>query len=226
MTGASKRRRPPKPSFGKSRRHQEWPDGFEFLHDPALPVTDEQTREIAASLDARDDSEHVSAVLAAIRRFDGRETAMAESPPGDHRAHDIETLTALARAMDGLNANVRAAVARYGIDLGNYAPAQTAEAARQATVEMERERIASSRSGRRPKNSRAATLRELAAIYKMATGRPGKISVTSESAKTIAGRPTGQFFRFIRATVAPVPALEGLTDDALAAAVKRAASTK
>ena len=83
-----------KPSFPR----QEWPDGFVFKHDPALPITDEQIQEIAVSLGVRDDSEHVAAVLAAIRRFDGRETAMADLPRGDHRARDIKTLEALARA--------------------------------------------------------------------------------------------------------------------------------
>ncbi len=171
-------------------------------------------------------SEHVDAVLAAIRRFDGRETAMEALPDGDHRARDIETLAALARAMDGRNANVRAELDRYGIDLGNCEAAQVAEVARQAAKAIERARIASSRSGRRPKGSRAVTLRELAAIYKQATGRPGKIAKTSDGGITKGGQPTGRFFKFIRAAVSPVPALKILLDDALAAAVTRAASAK
>ena len=222
MPDTPKRRRPPKSSFGKSRRHEVWPVGFVFQHVPALPITDEQVREIAASLDVRDDSEHVVAVLAAVRRFDGRETAMAELPPGDHRARDIETLAALARAMDGMNANVRAALVHYGVNLGNCEPTQVAEASRQAAKEIERARVASSRSGRRPKSSRAVVLRDLAAIYTKATGRPAKIAVTSDSGKTTAGRPTGLFFRFMRAAAAPVPALAALSDDALAGAVRRA----
>jgi hypothetical protein len=221
MAGASKRRRPPKLKFGESPDHQAWDnDKVDVFHEPALPVTREQIQAIAASLKAQVGSEHVFAVLAAIRRYDGRETAMAELPPGDHRARNIKTLNTLALAIDGLNTNVRAALARYGVFLD--IPAETAEAAREAAMEMERERVASSRSGRRPKISRAATLRELTAIYKMATGRPGKISTTSETGKTRGGKPTGRFFLFMRAAVAPVRDLAELRDYALAEAVKRA----
>ena len=226
MTAASKRHRPPKPRFGESDRHRAWPDRFVFRHVPALLVADEEVREIAASLGVQIDSEHVAAVLAAIRRFDGRKTAMAAVPDDDHRARDIKTLAALAHAMDRMNANVRAALVRYGIDLGYCEPAQVAEAARQAAKTIERARIASPRSGRRPENSRAVTLRELAAIYKQTTGRPGKIAKTSESKTTKAGQPTGRFFRFIRVAVSPVPALKILSDPALAAAVTRATSAK
>ena len=197
-----------------------------FRHDPALPVADEEVREIAASLGVLIDSEHVDAVLAAIRRFDGRKTAMAAVPDGDHRVRDVETLAALARAMDGMNANVRAALVRYGIDLGNCEPAQVAEVARQAAKAIKRARIASPRSGRPPKVSRAVTLRELTAIYKQATGRPGKIARASESGIMKEGQPTGRFFRFIRAAVSPVPALKILSDYALASAVTRATNAK
>ena len=226
MTAASKRHRPPKPRFGESDRYRAWPDRFVWRHVPALPVTDEEVRKIAASLGVLIDSEHVAAVLAAIRRFDGRKTAMAAVPDGDHRARDIETLAALARAMDGMNANVRAALVRYGIDLGNCEPAQIAEVARQAAKAIKRARIASPRSGRPPKVSRAVTLRELTAIYRQATGRPGKIAYTSETKITKSGQPTGHFFRFIRAAVSPVPALKIIPDHTLAAAVKRATSAK
>ena len=220
MAGASKRRRPPKPGFGKSRRHQEWPDGFVFVHKPALPITDEQVREIAASLDARDDSEHVAAVLATIPRFDGRETAMAKLPPGDHRARDIETLEALALAMKGLNPNVLAALSRYGVNFSFCEPARAAEGARLAAEDIKRGQQPP-RRGAPPMTSRELVLCDLAAIYTEATGRPAKIAVTSESGKTKAGRPTGRFFRFMRAAVAPVPVLAALSDDALAGAVRR-----
>ena len=226
MTAASKRRRPPKRGFGESDRYCAWPDRFVWRHVPALPVTDEEVRKIAASLGVLIDSEHVDAVLAAIRRFDGRKTAMAAVPDGDHRARDIDTLGALARAMDGMNANVRAALVRYGIDLGNCEPAQVAEVARQAAKAIKRARIASPRSGRPPKVSRAVTLRELTAIYKQATGRPGKIAKTSGSGITKAGQPTGRFLKFIRAAVSPVSDLKILSDHTLAAAVTRATTAK
>ena len=149
---------------------------------------------------------------------------MAELPPGDHRARDIKTLKALALAMDGLNANVRAAVARYGVNLGYGEPAQIAEAARQAAMAMERERVASSKLGRHRKDSRAATLRELAAIYTAATGRPGKISVVSEAYKD-SGKPAFRFFTFIRAAAALSPELNNDGDHALAKATQRATRT-
>jgi hypothetical protein len=220
----TKRRRPPKPSFGKSDRYKAWPDDFVFLHEPALPIADDEVREIAETLGVRINSKYVTEVLAVIRRFHGRKIAMAELPSGDHRIRDIETLAALARAMDGLNANVLAALARYGVDLGDFEPAQAAEAAREAATEMAQK--APSRSGRRPKNSRAETLRELEAIYRMATGNPGKIGKTSATKQTDGGKPSGPFFRFIRAAVSPVPTLKTIPDGTLASAVTRATTSK
>ena len=182
-----------------------------------------QVREIAASLGVPDDSEHVAAVLASISRFAGRQIAMAELPDGDHRDRDIETLEALARAMDGLTANVLVALAHYGVDFGDAA--QIAEYARLAKEDIKRRQQPPKR-GRRSLTSRAIVLRDLAAIFTDATGRPSKISVTSESKKAAGGRPTGQFFTFMRAAVAPVLTLNGIDDYALAEAVKRATRTK
>lgn len=188
-------------------------------------MASEQVREIAASLDVQDDSEHVAAVLAAISRFTGREISMAELPRGDHRARDIETLTALARAMDGLNPNVLTALVHYGVDFSFCDGEVVADCARRAAEDIKRRRQPPKR-GAPSKTSREVLLCELATIYKKATGRPGKISVTSESAKTIAGQPTGHFFKFMCAAVAPVPALEMFDGHTLAQAVKRATRTK
>lgn len=182
-----------------------------------------QRREIAASLGVPDDSEHVDAVLETTRRFHGREIAMAELPTGDHRARDIETLEALARAMDGMNPNVLLALAHYGVEFSDAA--HIAEYARLASEDIKRRQQPPKR-GRRSLTSRAIVFRDLAAIYTEATGRPSKISVTSESKKEAGGRPTGRFFTFMRAAAAPVPVLQDLSDHALAAAAKSATSTK
>ena len=72
-----------KRKFGKSDRYHAWPDGFEFLHKPHLPITDKQARKIATSLGVEIESDHVAAVFATIRRFDGREAAMAELTEND-----------------------------------------------------------------------------------------------------------------------------------------------
>ena len=213
-----------KRKFGTSYRA--WPGGFEFLHVPDLPITDDQVEEIATSLGVGNESDHVAAVLAAIRRFHGRETAMAKLPQGDHREHDVKTLTALAQAMDGMNANVVAALAHYSIDLGNYESTRVAQVARLAAAQIEKARVTASRRGRRPLSSRAATLRDLAKIYEQATSKAANISVTSGSGITKAGQPKGRFFRFLRAAIEPVPKLSQLDDHALAKAVKRAKRTK
>ena len=226
--------RPPReePRYEKSGahvwdRHKKWPDDFvsiEFLHKPALPVTDEQVQEIAASLDVGEDSEHVAAVLAAIRRFHGRETAMAELPPGDHRTRDIETLEALARGMEGLNPNVLAALARHGVDFSHCDGVHTAECARLAAEDVKRRRPPPKR-GARSLESREILLRDLAVVYTDATERSAKVAVASQSAAN-SGQPTGRFFKFIRAAVVPLPSLKKLRDHALHQAVKRATSTK
>jgi hypothetical protein len=62
MARATKRPQPPKPRFGESDRDRAWPDGFVFKHEPALPVTDEEVREIAASLNLPTDSKHSSII--------------------------------------------------------------------------------------------------------------------------------------------------------------------
>lgn len=222
MSASPKRRRSRKPRFGENERHGQWPDGFVFRHDPALLVPEEQAREIAASLGVEDDSEYVAAVLAAIRRFHGRETAMAELPTGDHRARDIETLKALERAMKGLNLNVLNALDLHGVDL-SCDGAHVAEVARLASEDIKQARPRP-KNGRKSLDSRAVLFRELAEIYTAATGRPAKICTASGATDT-EGQPIGRFFRFIRAAVAPVPALAGLGNHALAKAVTRATRT-
>jgi hypothetical protein len=59
--------------------------------------------------------------------------------------------------------------------------------------------------------------RELAAIYKKATGKRASITTHYGS-----GEPSGDFFRFMRAAVAPIPVLKDLKDNTLASAIKRA----
>ena len=210
-----------KRKFGKSDRYRAWPDGFEFFHKPQLPITDKQARKIATSLGVEIESDHVAAVFATIRRFDGREASMAELPQGDHRTQDIETLAALARAMEGLNLNVLARLARHGVDLGDSQPEHVMEAARLAVEDIERTRPRP-KPGPRRMDSREIVLRELAANYEATTGRKAKLNTTSGSDITEAGRPSGPFFRFIRAAIAPVPSLKKLKDDALAQAIRRA----
>ena len=146
---------------------------------------------------------------------------MAELPPGDHRLRDIETLAALARAMDGLNANTLARLARHGIYFGSMPAAEVAIAATVAAEEIERE-LQPPRKGPRPKDSRAHTLRELAGIFTRATGQDAKIAVTSESARTKGGQPTGPFFRFVRAAWEPINEFDSVNDHALAKMIKRA----
>ncbi len=210
--------------FGESKRHEAWDkSGWTFYHEPSLPVSEDQTDAIAESLGVAADSKHVAATIAAIRRFDGRERAM---PRGDHRARDLETLAALARAMEGVNANVLASLARHGAMLGlQEDPRQVAAAAREAAVEIEQSRRPSKR-GRKRLESRIIVLQELSAIYETATDRRATISVTSESGVKKAGKPTGPFFRFMRAATAPYPSLKKLSDYALHAAVKRATKDK
>ncbi len=198
------------------------------FHEPSLPVTKDQLLEIARSLHVGTGSEHVAAVLDTIRRFHGRRIAMAALPPGDHRDRDIETLSALDCAMDGLNSNVLTRLARYGIDLSACEPANVAAAARHAADELKQLRP-TRKPGRPisiPNVSRPETFRKLAEIYTKATGNKATINVTSASGVTTGGRPSGPFFRFMRAAVAPVPDLKGLEDDGLASAVKRATSSK
>ena len=198
------------------------------FHEPSLPVTKAQMLEIAASLHVGEDSEHVAAVLDTIRRFYGRRVAMAALPPGDHRDRDIETLSELARAMDGLNSNVLARLARYGIiDLSTTCePANVADAARHAAEELKKTRLTLKKLRRPPIFSRDMTLRELEKIWTTAMGKPGIISTTSDSAVTKGGQPCGHYFQFMRAAVEPVPELKALKDTGLASAIKRATSSK
>ncbi len=149
---------------------------------------------------------------------------MAEVPSGDHRARDIKTLEALARGMEGLNPNVLAALAHYGVNLSFCDGARITDFARIAREDIKRRQLPA-KPGPRPKTSRAATLRELAAIYTAATGRPGKISVVSEAYKD-SGKPAFRFFTFIRAAAALSPELNNDGDHALAKATQRATRTK
>ena len=73
--------------------------------------------------------------------------------------------------------------------------------------------------------SRELVLCDLAAIFTAATERPATISVLSEAYEN-SGEPTGRFFKFLCAAVAPVPGLMELTDVALASAAKRATKGK
>jgi len=198
--------------FGQSERYRAWPDGFVFVHQPALSVTDEQIAAIAKSLDVAMGSKHVAEVVAAIQRFNGRQIAMAELPAGDHRKRDIETLNALARAMEGWNSNVATHLVRHGADLAVHEPAQIAAAAREAVIEMARVRR---RRGRRPRTSEKILFQELIAIYTSATGKLARLS------KTPLGEPTGPLFRFIRVAVAAIPQLQTRSDEALFTAVRR-----
>ncbi len=210
----------------KRERLDAWPDSFAFYHEPSLPVSDAQISEIAARLDVEEGSEHVAAVLDTIRRFHGRRVAMAALPPGDHRDRDIKTLSALARAMDGLNSNVLARLARYGIDLSACEPANVADAARHAAEELKKTRLTLKKLRRPPIFSRDMTLRELHKIWTTAMGKPGIISTTSGSAVTKGGQPCGHYFQFMRAAVEPVPELKALKDTGLTSAIKRATSSK
>ena len=198
-------------------------DSMTFVYTPLLPVTEDQISEIAFSLGVDRDSEHVAATVEAIRRHHGREMSMAELPKGDHRARDIETLEALARAMDGLNSNVRRHLARHGVRFAETNPEAIRNAALSIVAEL---RAHKPRQGRKPKSSRAATLRELAAIWESATPHNAKISRAPEGGTVPAGQPIGRFFRYIRAAVAPVPGLQNEGDQALASAVERALKAK
>ncbi len=199
-------------------------DRLKFHHEPALRVTDAQLSEIAASLGVEEGSEHIAAVLDTIRRYHGRQTAMGTLPHGNHRDHDIETLLALARAMDGLNANVLARLAHFGVDLGGVESANIADAARHAAEELQRAKPKPKRGPKR-NESRDILFRELADIYSAATGRRPTISRTTWSEATKGGRPSGPFPLFIRAAIAPLPDLARLQEYALASAVERALQT-
>lgn len=182
----------------------------------ALLISDAQVSSIAESLGVGTDSEYVASVLDVLRAYSGRQIAMSELPPGDHRTRDIETLLALARAMDGVNANVLHKLSLYGADLLGDPP-HIAMAARAAAEEMQRT-APPSRFGPRPLTSRAIALRQLAYIYRQATGRRATITARPDAD----GIPSGPFFAFLRAAVAPVSDLHGLNDDGLASAHRRA----
>ena len=149
---------------------------------------------------------------------------MAELQPGDHRVRDIETLSALARAMDGMNSNVMRTLVKYGAELDIGEPTRVAAVARLAAEDIV-QAITPKKSGRKRKGEglRDMLFRELAEIYTTATGRAAKMVVKSEVYEE-AGQPTGRFFAFVRAAVAPVPELGKLKDHALSQAVKRALS--
>ena len=165
----------------------------------SVSVTDEQVSAIADALGVGRDSKHVEAVLYAVRRY----AARGPLTGGDHRSGDIETLRALARAMDGINPNVLGWLHRHGaeFDCGGD-PRQIAAAAREAIGALERERPAP-RSGPKRMDSRAALLRDLAETY------------------AAAGCPRGAYRTFLRAAVAPIPALAPC-DESLIRAAQRA----
>ncbi len=192
----------------------------EIKYKPSLPISQGQWDAIAKTLGVETDSDHVQAAYDAVRAYAGRRSAMAELPAGDHRVRDVETLMALARAMEGMNLNVRAALAREGIDFTWPAPDDTALAAQHAAETMARD-IQPPKRGPKPKTSRAVVLCQLADIFTTATGKPARFSAVSTD-KQDAGNPSGPFFRYLRAAVAPASDLAGLTDHALAQAAKRA----
>ncbi len=185
-----------------------------FHYKPSLAVTDAHISKIATCLNVKKDSEHVAAVIDTIRRFHGRKIAMAALPPGDHRDRDIKTLSNLARAMDGLNSNVLAQLARHGVDLSSCEGAHVAAIANVAKEELEEEL---KRTSYKRIFFRDIFLLELAEIYTTATGLPATINTNAET-----GQIYGPCFEFIRAAVAPIPKLKKLKDSGLRSAVIRA----
>ena len=206
--------------FNKSEAEHKWCH-TEFFYQPSLPVTDAQVSEIAAHLYVSEDSDYVGAVVAAIRRCHGREIAIAQLPPGDHRIRDIATLNALAQAMGGLNSNILARLAKHGVDASSFDGNHVAAVASLVIEELQRE-IPKPKRGAKPKVSRNITFRELTEVYKNATGKNSSINYSSETRQTTGGQPTCPFFLYMRAAMTPVPELSKLTDQALASAVRRA----
>ena len=192
---------------------------------PNLHVTDDQKLEIATSLGVQENSQHVIEVINAIHRFDGRRIAVAELPSENHRKRDIKTLSSLASAMEGLNYNILALLASYGIDFNAPNPTEVAAAAREA-VEILKQAPASKDGGRYPIFGRDIFFQDLAKIYTKATNNTFTISMTSESNLTRGGQPSGPAFRFVQAAVNPIPELKKLSTNGLASATKRATSSK
>jgi len=192
---------------------------------PSLHVTDDQKSEIATRLGVQENNQHVIEVINAIHRFDGRRIAVAELPSGNHRKRDIKTLSSLASSMEGLNYNILALLARYGIDFNVPNSTEVAAAAREA-AEILKQAPTSKNGGRYLIFGRNNFFQDLAEIYTNATGNIFTISMTSDTHSTRGGQPSGPAFRFVRAAVNPIPELKILSDNGLASAIKRATSSK
>lgn len=204
----------------------QWPDGVKFEYEPSLPISQGQWDAIANSLGVEPDSHHVQAAYDAVRRHVARETVMADLPAGDHRRRDIETLMALSRAIEGINLNVRAALARQGIEsdwvqsLVPQDPEHTALSIRHAAFELMFLQGPPKRGRPTTKELRDILLLELAEIYTAVTGAEG-FSNTGTNDRRGPNRPTGPCLRFLRAAVALVPGLTADSDGALVQATKR-----
>ena len=206
------------PKFGKSARYRAWPDGFVFFHEPSLPVSDLQRKEIAKCLGVEPESEHVEAVVVAIRRFASFKEAMSSLPDGDHRNRDRRALKALVQAMDGLSPNVMGLLAQNGVTLTlPDGPDQIAAAARSAIDGVDRN-SAKKGKGNRADHFKNELFRELAGIYSNATGR----ALTYTNKPDPAHEATGPLVDFLCAAVSPVPELKRMTTGALAKACARA----
>ena len=204
----------------RSSRHAAGAVRVSINYEPSLRITDPQIRAIAKSLCTKEDNTHVAAVLKTIRQYQGQNISVAALPRGEHRNRDIKALKAFARAMDGLSLNVRAQLARHGVDLGCIEPSHVAAVARIAGDELKLAKPASKR-GKRRALFRDEMFNRLGESYTIATGNPATISKTSESGRKKGGLPCGPFFRFLRAAVAPITELAKLSDTGLASAFDR-----
>jgi len=200
----------------------DWPAGVEFKYEPTLSVTESQVQAIAERLGVPTDSGHVTATLQAVRRYIGLDAALPKTTEAQRRKQDIATLNALAKGMEGLNANVRAALTRHGGGL-TFAidPLTVAAAAKEAAIELKQYRPRL-KSGPEPGFARDVLMRDLGEIYERATGRHPTLTVTTGSRTKESGLPDGPWFAFLKAAVAPVPPLAKLSDTALAEAWKDA----
>jgi hypothetical protein len=127
--------------------------------------------------------------------------------------------------MEGLNPNILALLARYGIDFNVPNSTEVAAAAREA-AEILKQTPTSRNGGRYLTFGRNIFFQDLAEIYTKATNKFFTISMTSETNSTRGGQPSGPAFRFARAAVNSIPELERLSDNGLASAIKRATSSK
>jgi len=197
-------------------RRKAWEaDTISFRYVPNLPITDEQAAAIAECLGVPVDSKHVADVCAAIYRYHGRCETMT---PDEYRDRDIDTLRHLAAALDGLNANVLRHLARCGGGLElSKDPGTMADAAREAIADIEQGRPPSKR-GAKKLESCHILLRDLGKTYEsVKKGRKGRVCKDSYT-----GEPTGAYLDFLRAALAPLNDLRGLSPHALRDRVRAA----